>query len=94
MTYKIEFPDYDDAITLPEGWRDVSWHNDICPSFEKDLNDVTYKIFCDYKDPERREVGGERFNVCKYLIESDELEFVGQSESMDAALAFCPEVQA
>jgi hypothetical protein len=40
MTYKIEFPDYDDTITLPEGWRDVSWHNDICPSFEKDFNEL------------------------------------------------------
>jgi hypothetical protein len=91
MNYKTEFPDYDDTIALPNGWVDASWHNDICPSFEKDFKEGTYKIFCDYKNPERREVGGERFSVCRYLIGDDELEFIGQSEFMDKALAFCPQ---
>ena len=64
--YKDEFPDYDDELWIPDGFKDVSWHNDTCPHVEKryfidveyagseDIEVVT-KIWQDYKDPEKRE---------------------------------------
>ena len=48
-----EFPDYDLA-TLPallDGMEDVSWHNDICPSFRYG----SLLIFIDYAETEDRE---------------------------------------
>lgn len=71
MTYQTEFPDYDPATlpAIPSGWEDVSWHNDVCPSFtakrsEAELEDGGWRlyVFIDYADPELREMKGlERF---------------------------------
>jgi hypothetical protein len=36
MTYREEFPEFESeipAVFLNHPWRDVSWHNDTCPSF-------------------------------------------------------------
>ena len=86
--YKQEFPDFDTELHLPEGWIDTSWHNDICPSFEKQFGAVTYKIFCDYTNPDRREVGGDQFTVSLYI--EDEVNFVciAQFEMLQEALDF------
>jgi hypothetical protein len=88
MTYKTEFSSYDDELTLPAGWVDTSWHNDTCPSFEKIVGDTTIRLWCDFKDPDLREVGGNpRFTVCKHFPDEDIFECLGQSESMAGALA-------
>jgi len=94
MTYKTEFPHYDDTLSLPEGWTDTSWHNDICPSFERVYGDTTFRLWCDFKDPEQREVGGLRFTVCTYLTEDELSESIGQFETMGEALALINEVTA
>ena len=94
MTYKTEFPHYDDTLSLPEGWTDTSWHNDICPSFERVYGDTTFRLWCDFKDPELREVGGLRFTVCTYLNEDELHESIGQFETMGEALALINEVTA
>jgi len=94
MTYKTEFPHYDDTLSLPEGWIDTSWHNDICPSFERVCGDTTFRLWCDFKDPELRELGGLRFTVCTYLNEDELHESIGQFETMGEALALINEVTA
>jgi hypothetical protein len=50
-----EFPDFpvNDLPPLPEGFEDVSWHNDTCPSAYNAAERLA--IFVDYADPERRE---------------------------------------
>jgi hypothetical protein len=88
MTYKIEFPDYDDTITLPEGWLDDSWHNDVCPKITKG----TWVIWCDYKDPDRREIEGQQFVVSTNI--DGAYEPLHQFDTFADALAFCQEVQA
>jgi len=93
-TLNSEFPNYDDTITMPEGWIDTSWHNDVCPSFEKVFGDTTFRLWCDFKDPALREVGGLRFTVCTYINEDELSESLGQFESMDEALALIDEVTA
>ena len=92
MTYKTEFPHYDDTITLPNGWVDASWHNDVSPSFEKQIGDITYKIWCDFKDPNKREVGGKQFTVATYdQNEFEELQDLAEFDTLAEALAFCPQ---
>ena len=78
MTYQTAFPDYDPNTmpAIPETWRDVSWKNDTCPSFEAPNGLV---IWLDYADPAMREFGHldpiERFSVIRRLVggEIDEL---------------------
>jgi hypothetical protein len=84
--YMTEFPDFDYTITMPDGWQDVSWHNDVCPSFEKTFGNVTYKIFCDFANPQRREVDGEQFIVSVYIEDEVNFECIGQFETLEEAL--------
>jgi hypothetical protein len=86
MNYKVEFPHYDDELTLPSGWVDTSWHNDACPSFEKNINGTTYRVWCDFKDPSLSEVGGLRFAVCAYDAKEDELTPLGEFNTLQEAL--------
>lgn len=94
-TLNSEFPNYDDIINMPDGWHDSSWHNDVSPSFEKQIGEVIFKIWCDYKDPNRREVGGKQFTVATY----DQKEFellaeLGEFDTLAEALTFVNEVTA
>ena len=86
MNYKVEFAHYDDELTLPDGWVDTSWHNDACPSFEKNINGTTYRVWCDFKDPSLSEVGGLRFAVNKYLEQEDEYLPMGEFNTLQEAL--------
>lgn len=73
-TVKTEFPDYDGVLPYIAGYEDTSWHNDACPSIEKDYgNGVRVRIWCDYVDPERRESNGyTRFGVVAYSPTDEE----------------------
>lgn len=51
--YKQEFPDFNLDVVLPEGFEDVSWHNDTCPSFQHNELDVI--IYIDFAEPSKRE---------------------------------------
>jgi len=82
MTYKIEFPDYDDTLSFPEGWTDDSWHNDVCPKFIKD----NIMIWCDYKEFDRRETEGQQFIVSHG--HDVNLEPIKAFDSLSDALAF------
>ena len=56
MSYKTEFPDFVLDVEIPEGFSDQSWHNDVCPRFEKDFPDGRYlTIWVDFADPTERE---------------------------------------
>ena len=62
MTFKTAFPDYpaDDipGVFLAAPWRDVSWHNDACPSFALTLpfQNREAHVYVDYADPTKREL--------------------------------------
>ena len=89
MNYKVEFPHFDDVLEFPQGWTDSSWHNDVSPSFEKQFGDIKYKIWCDFKDPDRREVGGKQFTVAVYdQNEFEELQDLAEFDTLQEALDF------
>tara|TARA_R110000751_G_scaffold124841_1_gene226321 strand:- start:15 stop:458 length:444 start_codon:yes stop_codon:yes gene_type:complete len=50
-------------LEKPEGWTNLSWHNDACPSWGFN----GYQIFIDHADANKRELGPEikRFHVMK-----------------------------
>jgi len=84
--YMAEFPDYDDTLTLPQGWQDISWHNDACPCFELKLEGANYRVYCDYKDPNKRDsLGSMRFVV--YIEDEVNFECVAQTNTLAGALA-------
>jgi hypothetical protein len=92
-SYVSEFSNYDDTLNFPEGWVDTSWHNDVSPSFQKQFGDITYRIWCDYKDPDRREVGGKQFTVATYdSNELEELQDLAEFNTLQEALDFVSEV--
>lgn len=64
-----EFPDYPVAAipALPEGFDDVSWHNDACPSYAND----EFLIYLDYADKEMRESGNEGTRFSVYPVTAD-----------------------
>ena len=67
MTVKNEFPNYDDVLPMLEGFEDVSYKNDVCPSISKELAENTHLIlFCDYKNKKLRE-DSEGFRYCLSL---------------------------
>jgi len=70
MNYKTEFPNFDYIPFLASHieWYDTSWHNDICPSFERLTPDkFTVKVFFEYKTPEKREIeDNEKYYVALY----------------------------
>jgi hypothetical protein len=56
MTVKNEFPNYDDVLPMLEGFEDVSYKNDACPSISKELAvDGRLMLYCDYKNKYKRE---------------------------------------
>jgi hypothetical protein len=44
---------------IPKDWMDISWCNDVCPSWQSN----GYEIFVNFKNPDDRETGGFRFSV-------------------------------
>lgn len=62
--YMEEFPDFDAVLPTLEGWEDVSWHNDICPSLEHVLEGgMILRLWVDYYDPEKREMDQQRYSL-------------------------------
>lgn len=54
--YRKEFPDFPEADmpALPEGFEDMSWHNDACPSFQHEAKGLC--LWIDYADPAMSEM--------------------------------------
>ena len=60
----LTWDQYANDLAIPDGWKDVSYGNDACPSFAFE----GYQIFHDHPNPdEREEPEWERFRV---IIES------------------------
>jgi hypothetical protein len=62
---KTAFPEFnvDTLPSIPEGWVDVSWHNDACPCFSPSV-DSEISVFVDYEKFKDRESEAEkRFSV-------------------------------
>jgi hypothetical protein len=64
-----EFPrfPYEDMPAIPAGWRDLSWHNDVCPSFLAHVfpNGDILRVWVDWADPSKRELSVKRFSLIR-----------------------------
>jgi hypothetical protein len=66
--YRTEFPRfYVLGVDLPSCWIDISWGNDVCPSWA--VPGAGLHIFIDYAARRHRESGGDRFTVYKVNAE-------------------------
>jgi hypothetical protein len=53
--YKIEFPDFKLDVTIPAGFVDNSWHNNVMPCWIREMNDERVVVlWIDYSDPALR----------------------------------------
>ena len=95
MTYKTDFPDFDDVAScealLAAGWEDTTWFNDTCPAFTKGKA----TIYVEYENVDMREYGeGDRFTV--YTLD-DEGCYLGEhadfAPTLEAALKIAEEIQ-
>lgn len=74
--YRVEFPHFDASTmpVIPSHWKDVSWHNDACPSWK--AGDLV--VFIDFPNPEDRDWDrGIRFSVhhaetCEVILEGND----------------------
>lgn len=92
-SYQTEFPDFDLDVAIPASWNDISWHNDVCPSwyagFTKEGHII--KVWVDYTDPNEREFPEiDRFGVVIHTEDGDEVDGadVHAGNDWDAVLAF------
>jgi hypothetical protein len=74
--YKTEFRYFDFEIPpIPEGFVDMSWINNICPSFERQLNETQIvTLWVNYKNMKRREIKTKQFFITIETI--DEMDHV------------------
>ena len=89
--YKTEFRFFDYEIPkIPEGFTDSSWHNNVCPSFERKLTDDTYvTLWVNYADEDRRECGGKQFvlTILPYDDLCNDVEFILETDSWDEVIS-------
>lgn len=83
MSYREEFPNYPpaDLPPIPETWRDSSWRNDSCPSWEAGC----VRVFVDYLEPAQREFP----DVKRFSVQgSDHTDTLFESDDWGEVLAF------
>ena len=82
MTYKQAFPDFPaaDLPVMPDGWQDVSFRQDACPSFRR----APFTLYVNYADPAKREFP----ESPRYCIISDYAPDVTVVESDDWQIVF------
>lgn len=88
MTFREEFPDFDPTAmpAIPANWRDQSWHNDSCPSFNAGNGRV---VFIDFADAAQREFPDiSRFTVHADPEIADSNDVLFESDDWAAVLAF------
>ena len=94
--YKTEFRFFDYEIpTIPEGFVDDSWHNNVCPSFIKVLDDQLITFWVDYKNPKRRErTFGKQFFITTEPNNDDinDVNLVFETDSWDEVISKIDEI--
>ena len=90
MSYQTEFRDFVLDVEIPEGFEDQSWHNDVCPRFDKQLPNGNWLVlWVDYLNPEDREYPKEkRFVVALFDDEYTHIETLLESDSWQEIVDF------
>lgn len=88
MSFQHQFPEFDAATlpTIPSTWTDLSWRNDVCPSWA--IGKV--RVWVDFANPEEREFEDvNRFRV----TDEDVAEILFESNDWQAILQFVEQNQ-
>lgn len=89
--YLREFPDFDHTPELPEGFDDVSWHNDSSPSFQ--FIDTGNTLYLNYRDPARREYEAACFVLTDGRDTDTKTLYVGDDIAEGLRIAMAPHIQ-
>lgn len=97
--YLREFPEFGPMdVTIPAGFMDSSWHNDVCPSFSKDLfNGQVLRLWVERECADDREYPDlPRFSVALHDFDAAFLDTLATSDDFaeieQAIAAFKPAV--
>jgi len=92
--FKDYFPDHDgDApqylADLPQGWRDGTEGDDVCPSLRRDFDgEVALRLFVDYADEGRRELNDvKRFRLTSWDGNEEYLDHLLSTDDWSVMLA-------
>lgn len=86
--FEANFPDFpaEDMPATPEGFEDVSWYNDTCPSFMNEPAGLIY--FVDFSDVEKREIQEPYPRFCLKTWDGGTTdEVIAESDDFDDILA-------
>lgn len=83
--FRIEFPEFDPQTMpeIPEGWEDISWHNDVAPSFQVgNPEGIWFRVWVDFAKEAEREFpqSTHRFAIDKVNEEMGDEETLVQSD--------------
>lgn len=81
--YDVDFP------SIPKGWKDISYGNDTCPSFE--VVGKRLVVWVDAADPDKREVPGKRFGITRVNADCEYIESLLDTDDWNEVLAFVSE---
>jgi hypothetical protein len=87
--FRVQFPDFPEADvpTLPEGFEDVSWHNEAMPHFVNEARG--WSLWIDYSDTTKREYQDyKRFQLYRMNDVGDSVESLIESDSWADVLQF------
>jgi hypothetical protein len=77
MSYQTEFPDFVLDVTIPDGFEDDSYHNDVCPHFTKDIGASDFLcLWVDFSDPSEREYSGQARFTAERVKDGDQVAYV------------------
>jgi hypothetical protein len=84
MTYKTEFPDFVLDVTIPAGFEDNSYHNDVCPHFTKDIGASDFLcLWVDFANPSEREYSGHARFTAERVKDGDQVAYVTSDNWQD-----------
>lgn len=94
--YQNAFPGFSVPAELfdLDGVEDVSWKNDICPSFTVPFADGFVRIWVDHQDPQMREFGDAypRFNVHRSDRDGTPVDEFGEEVSHAEDIFTCDDI--
>ena len=90
--WRDDFKECVEDLEIPKNWKDLSYHNDACPSFEY----KGFQIFINHKDPKKREYIGigyeKRFYITRAIGYEPYLSFEKQADTLEETIKILDDV--
>lgn len=82
LLYQREFPSFVLDVPIPDGFVDISWHNDTMPSFQKKFADGSLTLWIDFSHLCDREIAsGKRFVLSRSDAHDEHIEEIAITDN-------------